>query len=80
MGIKESVTVTQYNIGKLVFTGENVATLEATATIELYNESNQYLGTKKVELSLSQAEKAAIINNVAERLQQLETNTGWTKL
>lgn len=80
MGIKEDVTVTQYNIGKLIFTGHNAATLRAFATVELYNANNQGLGSKKVELSLSAGEKQAIISNVADRMQTLEENTGWTRL
>lgn len=79
MGIKEAVTVTQYNIGKLVFTGQNAATLKALVTIELYNANSNYLGTKRVELDLSPAEKNAIISNVAGRMQQLESLTGWTR-
>jgi len=79
MGIKENVTVTQYNIGKLVFTGQSAATLKAMATIELYNANNNYLGTKKVELNLLQATKVAIIGNVVDGMQALEASTGWTR-
>jgi len=69
MGIKENVTVTQYNIGKLVFTGQSAATLKAMATIEPYNANNKYLGTKKVDLNLLQATKVAIIGNVVDGMQ-----------
>jgi phage gp45-like len=79
MGIKESVTVTQYNVGKLVLTGENAATLKAMATVELYNANDVYLGTKKIELNLLPTTKAAIIGNVVDGMQALEAATGWTR-
>lgn len=81
MGIKEKLTVAHYGLsgGKLLLSGTTASTLVARLMLHFYNEDKDLIDSEWVDVPLTQGEKTAIIGHVTDKLQELESATGWTK-
>jgi len=82
MGIKADRTVTQYGIGAkafIVIEGSNAADVVARMRVHLYNDTNDLNSSQWLDLILTPAQKQALVTLAQARLQELETETGWTR-
>lgn len=79
MSVIDDLTPKHYKKSKLIFFWDDAGVLQAYATLRILNAGGGDLRTTTPELTLSEAERIAIENNIAARLVQFETATGLTE-
>lgn len=82
MDIKADRTVTQYGIGEksfIIIEGSNAADIVARMRVHLYNNLNEVNSSQWLDIVLTPTQKQALITLAQARLQELETETGWTR-